>query len=467
MIEDWTEKYRPQTLKDVIGNPAAVKELRAWAGSWQSGTPSKRAAVLAGPPGIGKTTSAIALANDMGWGVVEMNASDQRTGSILRDVAIKGSRFNTFSETGEYLDARSGGRKLIVLDEADNLFGTADRGAMPVINELIRTTEQPVVLIVNDLYALTRKSAAVKSDVLRIDFRRPTQRAIAAALAAIAGKEGIEAGPAVLDRIAADADGDMRAAVRNLESLSLGTGRITMDSLGALGGRNVRKDMFDVVGAVFRNNDPVQARRTLMDVDTDPENAILWIDENLPYEYTDPGDLVRGYEKLSRADIFLGRVRRRQYYRFWAYASDLMTVGVASARMNGPPSRGRLRFPAYLSMMSRSRAMRTLKRVTLSKLAVLNNTSARRVESDILHYTRQLCLRSDDYRRMLIRDAGLEPDELGFLMGMKADSKLVRSSFEPPAETAPAPPEADRVPVPEPDTQAVDPKKSQSNLFDF
>ncbi len=463
--EDWTERYRPQTLTEVVGNPTAAKTLRAWGESWDDGIPEKRAVVLAGPPGVGKTSSALALANDMGWGTVEMNASDQRTGAAVRDIAIRGSRFNTFSDTGEYLDARSGGRKLIILDEADNLFGNADRGAMPAINELIRTTLQPVVLIVNDLYALTSKSAAVKSDALRIDFRRPTQRAIAAALAVIARKEGIEHAGGVLDRIADAAGGDMRAAVRDLEALSLGSGRLTADSAEALGVRNVRKDMFGVVEAVFKRNDPVLARRTLMEADTDPESAIHWIDENLPYEYTDPGDLVRGYERLSRADIFLGRVRRRQYYRFWAYANDLMIMGVTSARMNSRPVRGRLRFPSYLMKMSRTRGMRQTKRSLLAKLAAINKTSSRRVEQDILPYTRQLCLLSEDYRRMLVERAGLEPGELAFIMGVRVDSKAVRTAFAPPE--AEAPPPAAPPPEPEPEKTVIEPKGNQSNLFDF
>ena len=91
MSQDWTEKYRPKTLSDVVGNPKAVGELKAWAESWSRGTPSKKAVVLMGSPGVGKTTSAEALANDMGWGILEMNASDQRTGDAIRSVALRGA----------------------------------------------------------------------------------------------------------------------------------------------------------------------------------------------------------------------------------------------------------------------------------------------------------------------------------------------------------------------------------------
>ncbi|MDR3075344.1 MAG: AAA family ATPase, partial [Candidatus Methanoplasma sp.] len=172
MTEDWTEKYRPKSLSDVKGNPSAVKELEEWAKSWTVGIPKKRAVILMGAPGIGKTSSAEALANDMGWDIVEMNASDQRTGNSIREVALRASYFNTLGTDEEYKSSKDGGKKLIVLDEADNLFGNADRGALPAINELIKTTRQPVILIVNDFYALSRKSSVVSTDTLQITFRK-------------------------------------------------------------------------------------------------------------------------------------------------------------------------------------------------------------------------------------------------------------------------------------------------------
>ena len=128
-MTDWTEKYRPKSLDGVIGNPGPVKQLRDWAASWDRGTPVKRAVVLMGSPGIGKTTSAEALAREMGWDIVEMNASDQRTGAEIERIAIKGSMFNTFGDDGMYMDSGRGMRKLIVLDEADSLF----RPIFPII----------------------------------------------------------------------------------------------------------------------------------------------------------------------------------------------------------------------------------------------------------------------------------------------------------------------------------------------
>ena len=116
-----SERLRPVRLRDVVGNPRARADLRAWAESWEGpGPPARRAAVLSGPAGVGKTSAALALASDFGWTVVEMNASDARNETAINQVAGRASITHTLGESV----GRDGRRRaLILLDEADCLTG--------------------------------------------------------------------------------------------------------------------------------------------------------------------------------------------------------------------------------------------------------------------------------------------------------------------------------------------------------
>ena len=89
----WIERYRPQTLDDVVGNEDTLVRLRAIA---QDGNMPNL--ILCGPPGTGKTTSVHALARQLlgssySAGVIELNASDARGIDVVRN-KIKGFAMN-------------------------------------------------------------------------------------------------------------------------------------------------------------------------------------------------------------------------------------------------------------------------------------------------------------------------------------------------------------------------------------
>lgn len=116
-----SERHRPHRIDDIIGGAKGLSELRAWADRWASGRPpTRRAVVLAGPPGVGKTTTALALAEEYGWTLVEMNASDARNEAAIEQVAGRASITHTLTS-----QVSKGGRShaLILLDEADCLTG--------------------------------------------------------------------------------------------------------------------------------------------------------------------------------------------------------------------------------------------------------------------------------------------------------------------------------------------------------
>ncbi|MCQ2052844.1 MAG: replication factor C large subunit [archaeon] len=429
MSQDWTEKYRPKTLMDIIGNPTPIKDLKTWAESWKRGKPTKKAVVLIGAPGIGKTTSAKALASDMRWGIIEMNASDQRTDDAIRSVALSGACSNTFNENGEYLSAKSGELKLIVLDEADNLFINFDTGAFTAIAELIKKTKQPIILIVNDFYTLSKKLSVIKSETLQISFRKPDKRSIKKILRKIVIEENISTTDDALEKIAENANGDVRAAVRDLESIVIGKTEFALDDTIKLSERSIRKDIWNLVSSIFKC-DTVASRTILKDIDEDPHTILAWLDENLPYE-DKRISLSRGYDAFSRADIFLGRANRRRCFSLWSYAIDVMIIGICVANINNKQktteknSNQKIKFPTYLMKMSRSKASRATKSAICLKLANYMHTSTNRVASDIVPALKCMLVNSYDLRVTLVNDVGLNIEELAFLMDVPIDDKKI------------------------------------------
>jgi len=423
---DWAEKHRPKTLKDVVGNPTAVAELRKWAESWAKKVPEKRAVVLSGTPGIGKTSAALALAADLGWGVVEMNASEKRNAEAVRKIALQGATTSTFALTGEFLNAHEGKRTLIILDEADNLFGREDFGGVGAIVDVIRQTGQPIVLICNDYYALSRRSGAIKTLAKQIRWQRLTSAAVKTALTRVAEAEGVAVSDATLDALAAHAAGDLRSAVNDLQALAEGRKEVHAVDVERLGDRDVEGSVYDALREIFQSGDAARARSASENLDEDPESLILWIDENLPVEYRDPADLARAYDRLSRADVFLGRTRRRQVYRFWAYASDLMTAGVATAR-RGRWGGGQYRFPLWLAKMARTRGRRATAQKVSRKIGGGVHASWRRTFLDILPSFQALFRADEEFRRAMVVQFRFDEKELAYLLDAEEDSKEVRA----------------------------------------
>jgi len=425
----WTETYRPKSLKDVVGNPSAIAELEKWALAWQEGKPDKRAVILHGDPGTGKTSAALALAADMGWAVVEMNASDKRNAEEIRKIALRAAVAQTFSETGEFLSTFAGGRKLVVLDEADNLFGREDSGGIGAIVDTMRQTRQPIVLLANDVYELTRRSAAFKALCRIIKFQPIHSSSVKAVLRAIARTEGVAIPDEVVNYIAEHCEGDLRSAINDLELVARGELEVGLRAVDTIGSRDRRSSVFAALEEIFRSGEARRARTAAENLDESPEDLILWVDENLPIEYRHPEDLARGFTALSRADEYLSRVRRRQQYRLWSYASDMMTSGVAVAR-RGRFAGGRLQFPMWLLRQSRTRGIRNVRASLASKLARFLHTSRAIALGEVLPAIRFLFEADSDFRFNVTFELGLDEKEVAFLLDEKEDSHSVRHLVE-------------------------------------
>jgi replication factor C large subunit len=402
---NWVEKYRPQTLDKVVGHPTAIETLREWALSWEDDIPKDRAVILYGGAGIGKTSSAYALANEMGWEISELNASDQRTATKIEKVAGQGSQMKTLSGT----------KRLIILDEADNIHGTADRGGEKAIIGVIKKTNHPMILIANELYDM---SYGLRSSCKLIQFRSISYGTIISVLTEIAKAEGVLYERGVLEKIAENADGDLRGAINDLQAIVQGKtdkGKIEIKDV-VTGQRDTKEDIFKALGKIFRGTDIIDAYRSTFNLDQNPEDFIQWIDENLPREYTRPSDRTEAYNYLSKASLFLGRVRRRQNYGLWKYASVLMTAGMVVARSQTQKQIGFVKFqtPAIRKRLSETKGMRKIRDSLAQKIGTHCHTSIGFARYHLFPFFR-LMMKDEKYASSIAASLELDAEEIAFL----------------------------------------------------
>lgn len=403
---DWAEKYRPGRLQDVVGNAGAVRQMYEWARDWSR---QKKPLILYGKPGTGKTSSAHALANDMNWEVVELNASDQRTKAALERVAGSGSTTASLSGAS---------RKLILLDEADNLHGQADRGGAKAIVEIIAQSQQPIILIANDYYALTKELKLVTEPV---QFRALQARSIVPRLRQICAAEGVACDPAALEAIAERASGDMRAAVNMLYAAAIGNDRLVAGDVQT-SAKDERSTIFELVGSVFKGRGDADLLRMAVEVEDTPDAVEQWLEGNLD-QMPDLASQAKGYACLSRADEYIGRTFRRQYYTLWRYANAVMLLGVADAA-SGRGIHGRIMPPSRWQKMGASKKQKAIRAGLTRKLSEMTHIPEDALREDF--FTAIGILVEQDPAGY-VREFGLDADELNlFLHDKTRATKIVK-----------------------------------------
>ncbi|MCT9097514.1 replication factor C large subunit [Haloarchaeobius sp. HME9146] len=370
-MADWTEKYRPRTLSEVRGNDKARKQFKQWADTWDD---HRQAAIIHGSPGVGKTSAAHALANDMGWPVMELNASDSRTADDIKRFAGRASQNQT-------LGGGSGGRQLLIVDEADNFHGNSDYGGSREVTRIVKEANQPIVLIANEFYDM---SNSLRNACKDIQFRDVSKRSIVPVLRDLCRKEDIEYEQDALEKIAENTSGDLRSAVNDLQALAEQGQRLTVDDV-VMGERDKTEGIFDFLDDVIKHKGAQEALYAAYDVDETPDDLLNWVEDNMPKDYR--GDeLADAYGYIARGDTWLGRVRSTQDYSFWRYVTDNVAAGVAASRQHDHGGWTRYGPPSYWSKLGRSKGTRKKRDAIARKIAEKGGFSIATARRDVMPF---------------------------------------------------------------------------------
>jgi len=393
-MKPWIYKYRPKKTDDIIGQKRAVTELGAFIK--KGGT-----AFLYGPTGIGKTASVHALAQEQDFELLEMNASDFRKkdhiNSIIGNSIKQQSLFNK--------------PKLILIDEVDGISGRKDYGGLAAITKILSISTFPIILTANDPY--DSKFKALRKKCKMIEFDALDYTAVHQTLASIADAEGVKYDESALKSLARMAGGDMRAAINDLQSLTTDR-ELTKDDLDILSQRDQTETIQQALLKIFKTTDLSVAIPALYNVNDDLEKTMLWVDENLPKEY-EGKDLARAYEWVSKADIFLRRIRRWQYWRFLVYVNAFLTGGIATSKEKRNPKIIEYVQTKRLLKIWMSNMKNQKRKSILKKIADATHVSTKRALNDTFPYVKKIFQNNPRESTRIAEFLELEKDEVAWL----------------------------------------------------
>ena len=393
-------KYRPRSTKEIVGQDQAVQALRSFVTTFKQ--QKRRCALLYGPSGTGKTDSVHALAQELGLELIEINASDARNADQIESLVGAAAKQRSLFSKG----------KIILVDEIDGISGQQDRGGIPALLKVIIETAFPIICTANDPYDQKFSSLRAKCEMIRFEPIAPA--AVVQVLKRISMAEGIQATEEILTALGRRAAGDLRAAIMDLETLGRNK-EIRKADLEFLGEREKEDTIINALLRIFKTTDPAVAITALDAVDEDLDKVFLWIDENLPKEYTKPADRARAYQYLSLADVFNRRIRRWQHWRFLVYINAFLTAGVAVSKDAKYPA-----FTAYKPTMRilkiwQANQKYAQRKAIAEKIAAKTHTSARRVRQEVLPYLKHSFKKGSPLGAALAAEFDLSDEEVNWM----------------------------------------------------
>ncbi len=368
----WPEKHRPRSLDQIVGNVDTISMMKKWVSFWKTRVPDKRAALLVGPPGTGKTASIGAIANDLDMELVEFNSSDKRNKDSIETLVWRAASQQT-------LDGRP---RIILLDEVDGLSGTSDIGGVGAIIKVIKDSVHPIMMTANDPNSPRLKDLYKICQVY--SFEPIYSEGMIGVLTRIAKMNQAEVSQDVIGQIIENSAGDLRAAISDLEAY-VKRGSISQ-SVGSVI-RDVRRGTEETLRRLFMTTDSKLARRILSETELDHNSLILWLEENLHLHFLSTDELARGFNSLSLADLSLGRIMKNQNWKLLSYIYDFLAVGVAGGRTDTPyrkVSYSKPTWPLLVWQGNRSRDKRSDVLTSLSRLAGVSKRRASRTHLDTI-----------------------------------------------------------------------------------
>ena len=318
MTKQWAEKYRPESYFNIKGQDFAIKKIKEFIGEFNLGKLTKKrvkkSIILHGPPGVGKTTLAHVFAKETNSEIFELNASDLRNKLKLQEILKPALEQQSLTKK----------TKVILIDEVDGISAT-DRGGLLELLGLIEKTEYPIIITANDIWNKKFNILRKKSEIVQL--KEIEYKIIKEIMISILRKENRFVENEILTSISTKAKGDIRAAINDLQTAA-NTKGITAEEFDE---RNKETDILNALRTIFKSKPSKEMLGTFDSVNMSIDEISLWVEENIPAEYQGE-ELAKAIQALANADLFKGRIYKKQYWRFLVYENIFLSYGISAAK---------------------------------------------------------------------------------------------------------------------------------------
>ena len=353
------DKYTAKSFEDIKGQDKAIAEAKKFYKNFPS---KKKALMLHGPAGTGKTTMAYCLSKYTDSEIVEMNASDLRNKKQIKSILGASSQQKSlFNEN-----------KIILVDEVDGIC-RKDYGAIPEMIRLIKNTSFPIIITANDPW--DKKLRKLRKKTKMVELKPLGYKKVLSIIKKIAEKESIEGSEDLLKSIAIKSKGDVRSAINDLQTINKDTKQEDMDE------RYKEDKIFNILKQIFQDPVKKETLRLYDRLNMPLDKIFLWVEENIPREY-EGEELYKAFDRLSKADVFKGRIYRQQHWRFLVYENALLSAGISSAK--NKPKKGFTKYkkPGRILKIWISNRKQKHKKSIAEKYAKLTHISTKKAMRD-------------------------------------------------------------------------------------
>jgi replication factor C large subunit len=309
----WAEIYRPKNFEDIIGNEEIRLNILKWLVKWFPGT---KPLLLTGPPGVGKTTIVKILSSLFNYDLIELNASDTRSGPQLEKL-INPLHHNT---------SIFGKKILLFFDEVDGIYGREDSGGLEILINIVKASNFPIIFVAN--YSNIKLKNLSKLCKI-IKFQRISENLLMIFLNYVLFEQNCSLSLDDKKWIVEKSNGDVRTMLNLTQSKCTGYGKFVHEIF--------KIDISEGLNEFFLSKKKDEARKILLSLDgkySDPryglsseerrKDILNSLFTSIVSSNLDLDTLSILLDSLSKIDLLVARVNKKRNWNLLKYMNNVI-----------------------------------------------------------------------------------------------------------------------------------------------